>query len=96
MFSSDLATASSKSALVLDLCKEIGATTYLSGPLGRDYLECDAFAEAGISLVFHSYTPEPYKQAWPGFEPCMAAIDVLANHERKTAAEIMNRGRRHA
>src|ERR1700722_1879139 len=36
--SSELPIASSKSDLVLDLCRHFGAQRYLSGALGRDYL----------------------------------------------------------
>ena len=38
---------SKKSNLILDICRNISATTYLSGPFGRHYLDCgntfDAF-----------------------------------------------------
>ena len=50
--SSTLPVRSHKDALILDLCREVGATTYLYGPFGRDYLDPAAFAEAGIALDF--------------------------------------------
>jgi hypothetical protein len=75
--SSTLAPAASKSDLVLELCRRAGATTYLSGPLGRDYLDMASFAAAGIAVVFHDYRHPVYAQAHPGFEPGMAAIDLL-------------------
>ena len=45
--SSDLTARGSKDELVLNLCREVGATIYLSGPLGRDYLHEEAFNDAG-------------------------------------------------
>jgi hypothetical protein len=79
-FSSEMAAQGTKADLVLNLCKDVGATTYLSGPLGRDYLEPEAFVAAGIGLSFQDYAHPTYRQAYPGFEAYMAALDLLLNH----------------
>ena len=92
--SSQMKTSASKSELVLDLCRQVGATTYISGSLGRDYLELERFSAAKIEVVFHDYEPQKYAQAWPDFEPGMAVIDVLANHDAVAATDIMRSGRR--
>jgi hypothetical protein len=47
--SGDLSISSSKSDLVLDLCRHFGARRYLSGPQGRDYLVESDFKDAGIA-----------------------------------------------
>jgi hypothetical protein len=44
-----------KSELVLNLCKEVGATQYLSGPQGRNYLDLPAFDKAGIEVLYHDF-----------------------------------------
>ena len=44
-----------KSNLVLNLCRSEGADTYLSGALGRDYLDDDSFREVGSVAGFASY-----------------------------------------
>ena len=75
--SSSMQSRSSKSALILDLCREADATRYLSGPLGRDYLDLEAFAYAGIDVRFHDYFHPQYQQAYAGFGPCMFAFDLL-------------------
>lgn len=54
--SSALAVGGSKTARVVNLCLAVGATTYLSGPGARGYLDAEAFAEAGLSLRF--FAPE--------------------------------------
>lgn len=77
--SSVMAARSTKSDLVLDICMEAGATRYLSGPLGRDYLEEGKFGEAGIEIVYHDYSHPVYDQVHPGFEPFMAIVDLLFN-----------------
>lgn len=57
LYSSDLGGASlgTKSELVLNLCKEVGATTYLSGPHGRNYLDLPSFDKAGIEVAYHDF-----------------------------------------
>lgn len=79
LFSSDMRPSGRKAELILDLCRAVGADQYLSGPLGRDYLAADRFAEAGIKVRFHDYHHPRYPQAYPGFEPRMAALDLLLN-----------------
>lgn len=82
--SSEMKVAGDKADLILNLCREVGATTYLSGPFGRDYLDQAAFAEADIGLVFHDYQHPTYSQVFPGFEPHLSVVDLLFNHGPKT------------
>lgn len=78
--SSKFSIESKKSQLILDLCREVGATTYLSGPFGREYLDEQEFKDAGIELEFHDYVHPYYKQNFDGFEPYMSIVDLLFNH----------------
>lgn len=71
------ATTGRKSDLILELCRLAGATHYLSGSLGRDYLDVAAFSAAGISVEFQDYAHPTYTQAFPGFLPYMGVIDLL-------------------
>lgn len=67
------------SDLILDLCKAVGATVYLSGSQGRNYLDEQAFTEVGIQLVYQDYQHPVYPQLHSDFQPYMAAIDLLFN-----------------
>ena len=78
--SSELKVEGVKSDLILNLSKHVGATQYLSGPFGRDYLDHNSFTEVGIEILYHDYQHPTYSQYYPGFEPYMAAIDLLFNH----------------
>jgi hypothetical protein len=89
--SSALEVTSTKSRLILDLCRRVGATHYLSGPFGRDYLDLPAFQAADIGVSFHDYRHPTYRQNYPGFEPYMSAADVLFNHGPE-ALRIISRG----
>jgi len=82
--SSDLSPQSKKSDLILELCKKVGATCYLSGPFGRDYLNADEFEDVGIELRFHDYVHPEYEQVYKGFEPYMSIVDLLFNHGPKS------------
>jgi hypothetical protein len=89
LFSSDLTPSGRKSELVLELCRKVSATGYLSGTLGRDYLDEDAFQNAGIPVAYQDYHPLTYKQLYSGFEPYMAAIDLLFNSGPESLDIIM-------
>ena len=56
-YSATMEPEGEKSALVLNLCKQVGASTYLSGPHGKDYLDEEAFGDAGIAVEYHSHPP---------------------------------------
>lgn len=76
---SDLDVVGSKSDLILGLCKRLGATTYLSGPFGRDYLEEERFAEAGIGIRYHDYSHPKYQQLYGEFVSSLAVVDYWFN-----------------
>lgn len=78
-FASRMRGSGKKDELILNLCRELGATTYLSGPLGRNYLREDFFHEHAVTVRYDDYHHPEYSQAHPGFEPYMAAIDLLFN-----------------
>jgi hypothetical protein len=71
-----------KGDLVLSLCRKLGATDYLSGSLGRGYLDEAAFKAAGIGLDYQDYQHPTYRQTYPGFEPYMGIIDLMMNEPR--------------
>lgn len=68
-----------KSDLVLNLCRRVGATAYLSGSQGRDYLDLDSFRSAGIDVQFQNYLPMPYPQLAAEFVPALGVVDFLFN-----------------
>jgi hypothetical protein len=90
--SRDMGINSRKDELVLDLCRSVGATRYISGALGRQYLRLDLFRKAGIEVVFQDYRHPTYPQAHgPRFEPYMAAIDLLFNCGPESLAVMTGR-----
>ena len=79
-FSSEMNPTQTKGDLVLELCRRIGATTYLSGILGKDYLDEESFTSAGISVAYQDFRHPEYPQSrGQKFESHLAAIDLLFN-----------------
>ena len=78
-FSSKQEVSGKKDELILNLCRKLGATVYLSGPLGRNYLREELFREQGIAVRYHDYHHPTYPQAHPGFEANMTVLDLLFN-----------------
>lgn len=77
--SSSLDIHSKKSDFVLDLCEATGADYYISGALGRDYLEVDKFEEKGVHVEFQSYQHPVYRQLYGEFVPNMGIVDFAMN-----------------
>jgi hypothetical protein len=76
---SELGIDSRSSDLLVDLCLQLSADTYLSGPGGRKYLDQEKFKQAGIELRFITYQPRPYPQLWGDFIPGLSLSDMLYN-----------------
>ena len=90
-YSSELNVAGAKSELVLNLCRAVGADTYLSGALGRDYLDEPAFNAAGIAVRYQDFAHPVYAQAQAGFEPFMGVLDLIFNHGPASLDVLLNR-----
>lgn len=80
VLASEQSVGGRKSDLVLALCRHVGATKYLSGPLGRGYLNEGEFAAAGIELEYHDFVHPQYKQQYGAFIPAMGVVDYWMNN----------------
>lgn len=79
-FASSLDVSGSKTELLLQICRDLKATSYLSGPSGRDYLKEDLFQEAGIDVTYHEFGHPVYPQLGnKDFVSHLSAIDLMAN-----------------
>ena len=79
LYAAEMDVSGSKSQLVLNLCRAVNATTYLSGPLGRGYLNEAEFKQASIDVVYHDYSHPVYPQLHTDFFPFMSVVDLLFN-----------------
>lgn len=79
VFSSSLDINSSKSDLVLDICKARGANSYLSGIGGKTYLDTDSFRESEIDLLYPERVDE-YN---------LSIIDLMMRYSREDVSEYV-------
>jgi hypothetical protein len=77
--SSELPIISKKSDLIFDLCRYFQADHYISGALGKNYLEEDRFNRADITIEYQDYQHPVYHQLWGDFIPYMGVIDFIMN-----------------
>lgn len=81
--SSDSFSKGSNSNLILNLCKEYGASIYLSGIGGKNYLDEVSFTENNIEIKYlNPILPEYYDQQYTklGFMNNLATIDLILNY----------------
>ena len=78
--SSDLQVTGQKDGLLLAICQELGADTYLSAPASQAYLDqSDCFPGSGVEIVYHRYSHPQYPQLHGPFLPYMSVLDMLLN-----------------
>lgn len=70
----------SKQALVIEICRELGATVYYSGDGARSYQTPADFHQSGIELVYQGFTAPEYAQLWGEFKPNLSALDYFMNN----------------
>ena len=69
-----------KTDRLVHLCKQAGATAYVSGPSAKAYLDEDVFRNEGIAVAYIDYSGYPeYRQLYPPFEPSVTIIDLIFN-----------------
>lgn len=65
---------------IVSLCKQTGATHYLSGPAAKGYIDDELFVREGIQLVYMDYSDyAEYPQLFPPFEHPVSVLDLLLN-----------------
>ena len=91
---SDLGIHASGNQLLIDLCKQLRASTFLAQLPARKYLDADLFQQAGIKLQFFKPPSCIYPQLWGDFINDLSAFDLLFNCGPK-ARDVLNLTRRY-
>ena len=76
---SEMGIEGSGSGLLLELCRAAGASCYLSGPSGRNYLDEELFHRHSIAVRYHDFPHPTYPQRFAPFVPNMSTVDLLFN-----------------
>jgi hypothetical protein len=73
----------------VEICKSLGADTYLSGTGARSYNDEEAFRRAGVSFIYSDFAHPSYRQLWGEFVPNLSVVDLLFN-EGSGSLNILN------
>ena len=88
-WSMDYSLIEGKTEKLIDLCKQAGATEYISGLAAKDYLNEELFRDENILLRYMDYSGYPeYNQFHPPFEHGVSIIDLIF-HEGPQAPKYM-------
>lgn len=83
--SSELNIFGDRNERLVNICKFLNSTTYLSAPNSKCYLNENLFEQNNIKIVYHDYNNfKEYKQNWDGFEHKVSIIDMFFNLGDKT------------
>ena len=77
--SSEMKPGGEKTEGLVSICRELGATHYLSGESGSNYIAEEGFSSQSIALEYQNYEHPVYPQRYTGFVPHLSAIDLLFN-----------------
>ncbi len=79
-WSSDFKLPEGKNERLISICREAGATKYISGPAAKEYLDESVFRQEGIEVEWMDYSNYPeYRQLFPPFEHGVSVLDLLFN-----------------
>lgn len=80
VYSTKYAAEGASTDRLVHLCRAASATSYLSGPRARAYLDESQFREAGIEVRYMDYSGYPeYEQLYPPFEHHVSIVDLLVH-----------------
>ncbi|MFD7733397.1 WbqC family protein [Kitasatospora phosalacinea] len=85
--SSDLSAGAGRTQRLVDLCRAVGASTYLCGTGGSRYIESERFVDAGIGLRQFAV---PEDGVWAGAR-VLSAVHGLMVHGPRAVAKFDNR-----
>jgi hypothetical protein len=78
--SDDYGIIDGKTERLVDLCKKVQATEYVSGPSAKNYIDIDFFNKEGIKVTWFDYDGyQEYPQLHGPFEHGVSIIDLMFN-----------------
>jgi len=79
-WSSEFELKGDKNQKLINICKELKVTQYLSGPTAADYLDENLFSQSGIEVKWMDYTSyAEYPQLFGSFEHGVTILDLIFN-----------------
>ena len=79
VLASSLSLSDDPTDRLVDICKSVGADTYLSGQDGANYMNLDRFTENNIKVIFQEFHHPVYPQLYDEFQSHLSVVDLLFN-----------------
>ncbi|HVN85461.1 MAG TPA: WbqC family protein [Candidatus Binatia bacterium] len=83
---SEIGGAGSATQRLVEICRAVGATEYLSGESGAAYLDESLLRTYGMALCYQHYAHPTYRQLFGPFVSHLSVIDLLFNHGPESLA----------
>ena len=78
---------------LLELCRAVGADTYLAGQDGARYMDLEQFRAGRVAVWAQEYQHPTYTQLNGDFLPFLSVVDLLLNHG-ESSVEILRQADR--
>ena len=89
---SEMNVYGNKSDLLLDICKNLGATTYVSPAGSAVYLDgYSGFSDSGINFEYQTFEHPTYVQGEMKFVSHLSVIDAICNVGAKATEEMIKK-----
>jgi hypothetical protein len=69
--------ATDKNQRVIDLCRHYNANALYDGAAAANFIDLARFRDAGITVIFQNYQPQPYMQGAHPFVSHLSSLDAL-------------------
>lgn len=76
---SSLELSDNPTGRLIDICKSVGADTYLAGAGGADYMDLAQFASRTVKVTFQNFNHPVYPQCHGTFVSHLSIVDLLFN-----------------
>lgn len=83
--SSEFELKGDKTEKLVNICLELEASEYYTGPAAKNYMNEDLFNKNNIKINYYNYSGYPeYKQQWNDFDHAVSILDMFFNLGPKT------------
>lgn len=79
ILASELSLSNDPTGRLVDICKSVGADTYLAGQDGANYMDLEQFEKNSINVVFQEFQHPVYPQLFSEFQSHLSIVDLLFN-----------------
>ena len=79
VLSSDFKLGEEPTDRLIDICKALGADTYLAGKGGADYMDLERFEKNKLKVIIQEFEHPVYPQLFDGFQSHLSVVDLLFN-----------------